>query len=51
MGTVEEYKDSLEEEEVKKACRSILKRAKACVEAGGGAFEYKMRKAKQAAEE
>jgi hypothetical protein len=46
METVNEYSDSLEKEEIMKAVGNILKRAECCIEAEGGAFEYKMKKAK-----
>ena len=39
-----ESTDSLEREEVRKAVRNIVKRAESCIEAKGGAFEYKLKK-------
>ena len=41
---VENFVESLQEEEVIKATRNILKRAKVCKEAGGGAFEFRLKK-------
>ena len=38
-----EHNDSLEEQELRRACRNILWRAQACIEAGGEAFEYKLK--------
>ena len=54
IDSVEEFKNSLDEQEIRGACRSILRRAQACIEARGGAFEYKeykMKKAERAIEE
>ena len=42
--TVDEFTESLEEEEVKKAVGNIVKRAECCLKAGGGAFKYKLKK-------
>ena len=39
IATVEEYKDSIEEQEIRGAYGGIEQRAQACIEAGGGAFE------------
>ena len=36
---MEEYKDSIEEQEIRGAYGGIEQRAQACIEAGGGAFE------------
>ena len=44
--TVKEYKDSLDEQ-VRGACSSILRRTRACIEAGGGAFEFELKKTAQ----
>ena len=44
---MEEFSDRLEKQEVIKACRDILPRAAACIERGGGAFEYKLKKMKR----
>ena len=41
--TVNEFTDSLEREEVRKAVGNIVKRAESCIEAEGGAFEYKLK--------
>lgn len=41
---VEGFAESLEEEEVTKAARGIMKRARACRAVGGAAFEYKLDK-------
>ena len=46
VDTVKEYSERIEEADVKKAVSNILKRAQLCVEVGGGAFEYKMKKSK-----
>ena len=51
IDTVDEFNNSLDEQEIRRACRSILRRAQACIEARGGAFEYKMKKAEWAIEE
>lgn len=45
--TVEVYSNTLEKEEIIKACRDILPRADACIQSGGGAFEYKLKKIKR----
>ena len=45
--TVTEYSESIEEEEIKKAVSNILKRAEMCIEAGGGAFEHRLKKSKK----
>ena len=42
--TVNEFTDSLEREEVRKAVGNIVKRAESCIEAEWGAFEYKFKK-------
>ena len=47
MENVTLYAESLEVEEIKKAVSNILKRAKLCVEVGGGAFEYKLKKSQR----
>ena len=41
------FADSLDTEEITKSARDILIRAKACKEAQGGAFEYKLKKFKR----
>ena len=41
---VENFVENLQEEEVIKATRNILKRAKVCKEAGGGTFEFRLKK-------
>ena len=51
QATVEEYSNSLGEEEIKKACRHIMTRAKACLRARGGAFEYTLKKASRSSDE
>ena len=43
---VENYVDSLQEQEVIKATRNMMKRAKACREAVRGPFEFKLKKTK-----
>ena len=42
--TVNDFTDSLEEVDVRKAVGNILKRAEYCIEAKGGSFEYKLKK-------
>ena len=42
-----DFADSLDREEITKSARDILIRAKACKEAQGGAFEYKLKKFKR----
>jgi hypothetical protein len=45
MDIVNQYSDNMEEEEIKKACKKI--RARACIETGGGTYEYKLKKMKR----
>ena len=40
---VEGFAESLEEDEVKKVARTVKNWALACKEAGGGAFEYRLK--------
>ena len=49
--TMEDFKNSFEEQEVRGACRSILCRAQACIESEGGTFEHRLKKARQPIEE
>ena len=44
IATVDEYRQDSLKEQVRGAYRSILCRAQACIEAGGGASEYKLKK-------
>ena len=48
IATVEEYKDSLDEQEARETRRSMLPTARTCIESGGGAFEYKLKNTAQA---
>ena len=45
--TMEDIKNSIEEQDVRGACRSILHRAQDCIEAEGGTFEHMLKKARQ----
>ena len=44
IATVEEQKKFLEKQEVRGGCRSIPQSMRACIETGGGAFKYKLKK-------
>ena len=44
---VENYVDSMQEQEVIKATRNMIKGDKACREAAGGPFEFKLNKAQK----
>ena len=47
MNTVEDFANSLDEDEVRKAVKDIKPRAAVCKSVNGGAFEYKLKKMKK----
>ena len=51
QATVEEYSNSLDKDDIKKACRHIITRAEAFIKANGGDIEYYMKKANWSSEE
>ena len=47
VDTINEFAESLEDEEIRKAVKDIKPRAAACKNVSGGAFEYKLKKMKK----